>query len=150
MRGNVLSAADLAWLGSVVTDGRDVVGFTAADALRLLPSDDSLHAVQNHPTCQADLGQKVHSGLPVRAAVQPSLHLFPNPTADFFWCSTAGMEGAARLVVYNALGVQVADKTFASNGSLEVNTKGFAPGTYFCVVQDAAGRTARQRLVVSY
>lgn len=150
MRGNLLSAADLAWLGSIVLDGRDVVGFTAADALRLLPSDDSLHAVENHPTCLAEPGHKTQSGLPVRAAAQPSLRLSPNPAADVVWCSTSGMEGPAHLVVYSALGIQVADKTFASNNPFEVNTQGFPPGTYFCVVQDAAGRMARQRLVVSH
>ena len=74
----------------------------------------------------------------------------PTLSATAAWCSTSGMEGAAHLVVYSTLGMQVAHKTFASNTSFEMNTQGFPPGTYFCVVQDAAGRMARQRLVVSH
>lgn len=141
--------ADLALLSGLVQSGEAAIGLTAADALRLLPPDDSLHTVQQYPACGAGTGQKIYSGAVLLPADQISLRAYPNPADDIVQFLASGFGEGAELVVYSTLGLRVAAMPVGSGRSFEINVNKLRPGAYVCVLQDAAGRTARQRLVIS-
>ncbi len=80
------------------------------------------------------------------------VHIMPNPASDLlkvYWNAHLDMTGDARLVLCNALGQTALSQNLprSASGFSQVAIGQLQPGTYWCYVQTAQGRSKAQRVV---